>query len=242
MSNIQQKPEGSYTFTRTSASVITLTPDGLDSACVIWVSDGSEMVPIRLTAALTFDITDTGNPGGVQVAEATSTGYNIYLIWDGTTPALWGVPYGTAIDLGECSGSYTHVSKIIWFSRNANDGDLRDFEDIAGACMYTGREAPINNGKNTAAVGGSTGLVPMAGLIPDDCMVMATFNYCHVGTYLNIDMFILQTATPGPYQHNIGSASGDWKSNTETAWLPVSDPDASWWYRWTGTPTNGIDV
>jgi hypothetical protein len=231
MSSIQPLNPGHYTFTRTSVSVITLTPDGIDGSCTIWVSDGAESIPIRLTAALTCDFGVLG-AGGRDTGAEGNFGYDVHLFWDGTTAALMYTKQG--LSPSDAEFAYTHKSKRTFFVDNTV-GDIADFTHaIDGTCYRAVGVALITNGKQiTTPVA-----IDYTGYVPNNCRAIVhsiLYDTANAGAICSI---YAPSSTIGQFNDSAGTSDG--RRNTAYTSLPVINPATSRYYVWSVTPSNGL--
>ena len=139
-----------HTFTRTSTSVITLTPSGIDGKSRVAVSDGTDLTIVTLSSALTCDITVAGAGGLDTGSEAASTGYECRLITKaaGADPALLftAASGSTTNATATLPATYTLQSEIIFFVFNNSSSDIVDFVHKGRHVDYTGSDSVDGTG------------------------------------------------------------------------------------------------
>lgn len=120
-------------FSCTDATVLTLTPSGIDSTAQVAITTGEI---ITLTESLTCDILVSGINGLDTGYKDHGKGYYIFLITqaDGVAPALLASLSDTAPILPD---DYTCRTAPIWFISVNNRCQIRAFIDIDGYCFYS---------------------------------------------------------------------------------------------------------
>ncbi|HIA01129.1 MAG TPA: hypothetical protein EYN66_04365 [Myxococcales bacterium] len=134
-----------HTFTRTSVTTITLTPDGIDGKSRVAVSDGTSVTIVTLSSALTCNLTVAGAGGLDTGSEATSTGYECRLITKaaGADPVLLftAASGSTTNATATLPATYTLQSKIIFFVHNNASSDIVGFFHRGRQVDYTGSDS-----------------------------------------------------------------------------------------------------
>ena len=178
--------------------------------------DSTNEFDIEIDMATQCDLSTTGAAGGSQVAEAASTMYEIYVIFDsnGVNPNnTWAVPQGTAISLPATHDKFRlmgHVrnnasSNILEFVMH-NRQSMRhySYEESRSALM-------VYDSVGTANVFTSLSLVT---LVPQDAVSMVDFNI-HVDMDADTDKFYMQsginaqTTTNAPNRLGTGIQAAD---------------------------------
>ncbi len=134
---------------------LRLTPSGLNGEASIVVFDGTDLLSININANLSASLAATGAGGLDTGAEASNTGYDIYLITEagGANPQLLLTVSG---DNPTLPAGYTHQSEVLWFVSNSQGGgnsDIVPFVDLGnGRCLYliSNGVQVLSDGENTA--------------------------------------------------------------------------------------------
>lgn len=156
-------------FRYINPSTIQLQPSGLAGRARVLVSDGTDLIGVDISSALTADLSTAGAGGLDAGVEQPSTGYDVLLIAQagGVGSALL---YTLTGDVPTLPAGYDHQSEVLWFVRNDASSNILPFDDLGeGRCRYagggiTGGVTVLSNGTVTAPT--PPALVNLAGAVP----------------------------------------------------------------------------
>jgi len=133
-----------------AAVVILSVSEGLIAGCKLefnstslvritkgYCRDSTNFDNMFLLADINLDMTVTGSAAGLQVAEAASTFYDIYVIKDTSNAnavSVWGVPQGTSVVLPSTYDRFRYVGSV----RNNSSSNIINF-----ICSGNGRDRKL---------------------------------------------------------------------------------------------------
>ena len=243
------KPTG-FTFTRTDAATITLTPDGVDGKAYIPVSGGSDLITVVLSSALTCALTTAGAGGLDTGSETAAKGYLVFLITKaaGVDPVLVFVRSDLSTNSGDPTypTGYTHKSKPIFFVCNnggASNNDILTFEHVGGKCFFTDIYTEmriLTSGQAT-----SVAAVDCTDFAPNDSIALIDIYVTNeTNSYNSIWLHYLQSTNNMHYRGSVDSTTvtTGWCQWGEFFEIPMKSTSTSLYYKWKVTPSVGVYV
>lgn len=147
------------TITRPTVSTIKIEPTNTKNPGLVLMFDSAKspsLVEIP-TAGITFDITTTGLNGLRTGTEATNTNYDLFLVYNGTTPRWIAEVAGTDLtfeNLSAAASGYDRMTGVVTCASNSqNSGaDLMDFVQTNNRCrLMNFTDAAIISGNTSGA-------------------------------------------------------------------------------------------
>jgi len=238
-----------YTFSYTSATTITMTPNGKDGNAYVYCGDGSNGRMVTVGAAITCVITTSGAGGLDTGSESASTGYYVYLIASTSDPATY--PPALLFSLSSSTPTmptgYGLRSKPIWFVSNSLGGsnnDIYPFVHCGDTCYYDIETAGtaygiqlIDNGTaNSSTLITSAYAIPSIASYYQAYYIMSNSS----NTYTNFTAWYANGTTNSVLAIKVqGATNGGDVIDQQPVLL---NPTRPIYYNFSATPTGGLDL